>query len=416
MRKYANEADYHQWFINHFNQLALPSKSKSILIVGHELSLFGGSKKGGSGSADLVAVDEEGCAWLIEAKIASSAEFNTVWEQLIRYRDSLQAHNRWDVLERQMLKFITGREKCKPASPIFQGCDTLCDVFQVWLKSIGKTSSDPEKLTTTFSEQIRTGTLGLAVLADTKHPNVIREALLYKHSGPKIYIVTHALEGIAQSDIAYFDEPGKSDFNPSNKEVYYDRSYPVCSVENLAEFLDAPLRSLVEEILYPGLVNLGWDGKDNLGTNKKSITFSINLVDKHGKPNSIRLVDVGWTDADASRVSKTQRLPGSFGLKVLFHPYDLHKTLGETKACELVNHWAIALHQCGWRGRGIAINIHKKPLFLDEFKKFAKEFEYQPTTGVKDFTVGSEQEKQALYKFLMLIDNIISDIRIALLT
>ena len=65
MRTYANEAEYHQWFIDHIDQLFLPDRSTPILVIGHELSLFGGSRNGGSGSADLLAVDVEGRVWLI---------------------------------------------------------------------------------------------------------------------------------------------------------------------------------------------------------------------------------------------------------------------------------------------------------------------------------------------------------------
>lgn len=414
MRTYANEADYHQWFIDHYNELALPERYVPILIIAHELSLFGGSKNGGSGIADFIAVDADGHVWLIEAKIASSAEFNTVWEQLVRYRDSLQAHNRWDVLERQMIKFITGREKCKPVSAIFEGCVSLPEVLQAWLSSIGKTNENPDKFASKVAEQLRTGNLGLAVLADIKHDAVIREAPKYNHGGPKIYIVTHTDNEKAQSETVYFDAPSQSDFKPSKKEHYYDTSYPVCSVNNITEFLDAPLRPLVEEILYPGLKKLGWDGNDNLRTNKKSITFSIKINDKFGTLRSIRLVDIGWTDADASRVKKTQRLPGSFGLKVLFHPYDLHKFLGDHKALELVNRWAPALHQCGWKGRGIAKKIHEKPLLPSEYSKFAKEFEYEPSPDMKDFTSGGESERKAIYRFLAMLELIISEIRLSI--
>jgi len=415
MRPYANEADYHQWFINHVDHLPLPDRRVPILIIGHELSLFGGSRNGGSGSADLVAVDMEGRVWLIEAKIASSAEFGTVWSQLGRYRDSLQAHNRWDVLERQMLKFLAGREICQPASLRFRGHDSLLAVFKDWLASLGERGRDAAAFTDGVAEQLRTGTLGLAVLADIPPPAIAREAAVHHaHGGPTAWFLAHAHQGEARLETCYFQGPGIMSFQASEPTVFYDTAYPRCRVDTLAEYLDPMLIPLIEEILYPGLRRLGWNGHD-ARNNAKSITIALPFMNAMGQLQPLRLVDLGWTDADASRVVATQRLPGSYGLKVLFHPYDLHQGLGESLALERINGWGPKLHTCGWRARGVARNIHVAPLTREEFRKFAKEFEYEPSPRIKDFTRGDQTEREALLRFLALMENIIADIRTSIL-
>lgn len=359
MRPYANEADYHQWFINHVDHLLLPDRRVPILIIGHELSLFGGSRNGGSGSADLVAVDMEGRVWLIEAKLASSAEFGTVWAQLVRYRDSLQAHNRWDVLERQMLKFLAGREICQPASLRFRGHDSLQAVFRDWLASLGEGGRDAAAFSAGVAEQLRTGTLGLAVLADIPPPAIAREAAVHQaHGGPTAWFLAHAPQGEARLETCYFQGPGLMQFQASAPTVFYDTAYPRCRVNTLAEYLDPVLVPLIEEILYPGLRRLGWNGQD-ARNNPKSITIALPFVNGMGQLQALRLVDLGWTDADASRVDATQRLPGSYGLKVLFHPYDLHQGLGESLALERLNGWGPKLHACGWRARSGAQHPRK---------------------------------------------------------
>lgn len=409
MRTYANEAEYHQWFIDHIDQLFLPDRSTPILVIGHELSLFGGSRNGGSGSADLLAVDVEGRVWLIEAKVANSAEFGTVWEQLVRYRDSLQAHNRWDVLERQMLKFLNGREKCQPVSTRYQSCATLRDVLGLWLASLGRTTTDVAAFTAGVAEQLRAGTLGLAVLSDIEHTLIARDAERHPHGGPKAFFVARLQQGQPRAATRHFQEPGEQAFQASEPEHFYDTAYPVCRPETLAAYLDPSLIPLVEAILYPGLRQLGWDGRDYLN-NRKSITVALPFADAAGRSCWLRLVDLGWTDADASRVASTQRLPGSYGLKVLFHPFDLHRGLGEDLAMERLNAWAPRLYACGWRGRGVARDIHRVPLTRELFRKFAKEFEYEPSPEIKDFTRGDAAERRDLQRLLQLLASIVEDI------
>lgn len=410
-RPYANESEYHQWFIKNVHHFELPDRQIPILIIGHEISLFGGSLNGGSGSADLIAVDADGKVWLIEAKIASSAEFGTVWAQLLRYRNSLCAHNRWDVLERQMLKFLSGRETCQPVTDAFSGKDSLHAVFKEWLATIeNEPERDIEAFTLAVTEQFREGSLSLAVLADVPPPPIARKAAdQVVHGGPKVWFTARHHEGKACIRTDYYSAPGISDFQASDKAAFYSKDYPRCRVDNLVEYLDPPLIPLVEDILYPGLHRLGWDGRDACN-NRNSITVALPFGDRRGKSCFLRLIDIGWPDADASRVASAQRLPGSYGLKVLFHPYDLKKGLGEEQARECLNAWAPLLYMCGWRARGVARDMHRSPLSREDFRKFAKEFQYEPSARVKDFTRGDEIERAALHRFLDLMANITSEI------
>lgn len=213
MRSYANEAEYHQWFINHIHQVNLLNRAVPILVIGHELSLFGGSRSGGSGSADLLAIDGECQVWLIEAKMASSAEFGTVWAQLARYRDSLQAHNRWDVLERQMLKFLSGREICQPATPRYRGYASLHAVLADWLTGLSGKERHADAFASATAEQLRTGTLGLAVLADIPPPRqVCGVADALSHGGPKAWITSHPCQGARRHEPTITEAPGYSIF------------------------------------------------------------------------------------------------------------------------------------------------------------------------------------------------------------
>ncbi len=73
--------------------LAAAGVRRRALIVGHEIALLGGSQRGNRGSADLLMVTDDGRWWLIEAKLARSAEAQPNFlfgNQLARYASSIE--------------------------------------------------------------------------------------------------------------------------------------------------------------------------------------------------------------------------------------------------------------------------------------------------------------------------------------
>lgn len=404
-RTYANEEQYHQWFIDNITEWTINQKTSRLLVIGHEISLFGGSVNGGLGSADLLAVDEDGLLWLIEAKLSSSAEFGRVWDQLLRYRDSMEHHNKWPALERQMLKFLCGKEKVKPASATIDKPESLKNTILTWLIRIGRTDIDANTFHNNISEQMRNGTLGLVVLADSDVPITRKIADKYEHGGPKAYLVAQPDHSGHILRCVYYSHAGQSIFRPQERTEFYDRSYSKCTEANLKKLLAPQLRPLVDEVIYPNLHMLGWNGRAHL-IRSKSIAIALTFKSCEGETISVRIIDVGWSDADASRVSSTNRVPGTYGLKVNFRPVDLEKIVGIDEALQTVRRWATEPYKIGWRGRGEGSRIHDTPMTVDQYKKFAKEFEYSPTAGIKDFTKGDEVERQALesfFAFLMMI-------------
>ncbi|QXP86379.1 hypothetical protein [Methylococcus capsulatus] len=397
-RTYANEEQYHQWFIDNITEWTINQKTSRLLIIGHEISLFGGSVKGGLGSADLLAVDEDGLLWLIEAKISSSAEFGTVWNQLLRYRDSMQRNNKWPALERQMLKFLCRKEKVEPHNTTIDKPKSLKKTISTWLAYIGRTDIDANTFYNNISEQMRNGTFGLVVLADSDVQIAREKADKYEHGGPKAYLVAQPDHSGHILKCVYYSHAGQSIFRPQERTEFYDRSYCKCTEYNLKEFLAPQLRSLVDEVIYPNLHILSWNGRPHLIRNK-SIAIALNFKSGEGETIPVRIIDVGWSDADASRVSSTNRVPGTYGLKVNFRAVDLEKIVCIDEALRIVRRWATELYKIGWRGRGAGSRIHDTPLTVDQYKKFAKEFEYSPKADIKDFTKGDEVERQALESF-----------------
>jgi hypothetical protein len=76
---YANEMEMVHQFIRYTHRHRVqisPQRSLHFLVWGYEFWMPEGGRDGGSGSIDLLATDDEGHAWLIEAKREDNPELN----------------------------------------------------------------------------------------------------------------------------------------------------------------------------------------------------------------------------------------------------------------------------------------------------------------------------------------------------
>ena len=146
------EADLVRLFadsVHRFPIEALSPGATRLLIIGHETRLPEAGKGGGGGSVDLLAVDDRGELWVIEAKLSRNAECVPLYvfaNQLLRYASALRQVE-FSTLHGHLQDFAFGRRGIRP--PEYLASRWLCarsleEMLGAWLEIHGMDAADTE--------------------------------------------------------------------------------------------------------------------------------------------------------------------------------------------------------------------------------------------------------------------------------
>ncbi|WP_041360533.1 hypothetical protein [Methylococcus capsulatus] len=411
----SNEADYHQQIINCIDLLPNQLKSEEdlhVFVWGHEIKLLDAGRNGGDGSADLLTVDEKGNVWLIEVKFGYNSELSRfVWEnQLKRYKRAIESMS-YQRLLRYTKEFLKGRELTKPTDVVSLQAESIVEALAAWQERIGRALVAPDELNRRMAETIGTGTYGIMVLADRFAPDVVDIGQQFEHRGPLAYvqgIPTNAgiefqlrwhrtASGISDRQSVAIDPDPR--FDASEKEVNR-----WCDPDSFADTLGEGARHLWLNVLQPGLLRLGWDGKPQ---QVKQMAFNVGF---EVKQSLVPLLVIGWSELDAKDVPRHSKLAGQASMKINPRMKQLLKTSGDIS---LVNRFAERLYQLGWRGRPNR-NMNRRwgvvPISAEEVMKAEGVMIYQPDEATRDHN-GRPGDKESIEGLLCEFEAVLYELR-----
>lgn len=314
--EYANENHLVTEFIQYTqqNKLVLASgKTCALFVWGYEFWLPEGGKKGYTGAIDLLATDEHGNAWLIEAKQSANPELSSlIWEnQIMKYRRALSRRTQEEI-SLKTRRFLLAKGGSGMDHPyISDGCDSLLDAFRDWAVYQGKEAAYGNQLYNRTMKQIHEEAVICTVMADTFRKDVWEGMPM--DGKPYGYIVVEGTgEAFRATAVVNTDTVDKAD-NPdyvsrakSWTELVHEKQKVKPTPETVGIYLTPQVQSLYRKCL-DHLRELGWNGTCKPNTK----AFIVDMPTRYSVPIRIHL---GWVDFDAS-FPIDNRLPGELGLK-----------------------------------------------------------------------------------------------------
>jgi hypothetical protein len=343
----ANEDDYHQRVIQNMGGLPEVLKSQDgvrAFVWGHEVDLHDAGRGGGNGSADLLTADEYGMVWLIEAKFDKTSEKGDfVWgSQLRRYKEAIGRMEWQDVLL-YVSKFLSWREKTKPAFNIPSSTETFTRVLEIWQAQIGRALITPGDLNNRIAAHLKYATYGIMILTDIDDDSYEEYGRNFVHEGPLAYVLgTPSTAGI-EYHVRWYKPGADCTRVISNAAAFSLRpaARPLCTPDTFAVGLSESSRGLWSEILQPGLLALEGEFR-----NPSDMGFEVlfRIGDR-----LLPLLLIGWPERDDKNVPREQKIFGSASMRVDVHIKRLYEASG--RDTQRVNNWMQKSYARGWRGR-----------------------------------------------------------------
>lgn len=400
--EYANEEHLVHEFIKYtFNhKVDISEKKSAFLVWGYELWLPEGGKNGYSGSIDLIATDEHGNVWLLEAKQSANPELSpAIWDnQILNYRRGLALlpHKIISMRSRRFLMNAGGFTSV----PMFinENCNSLFHAFVNWSQHLGKDMEYARNVYNSTIQHIQDQTVISTVLADVLRQDVWENRP--KDCKSYGYIVTQGT-GDQFSARGIIDIPGE------NRAVVSDHSSTVRDWAELSKEKEIvkPTPNSVELYLtnqvvpfykqcLENLIQLGWSGSYH--PNKKA--FTVDMPTKYGPDIRIHL---GWVDFDGN-FSIKNRLPGELGLK--FNIDFRHFKKSENKQ-DRETGYALAKRlakEAHYNGRAAGLNIQFRDLTEQEKDSWDWEMYRRITRENRDYLGRPSESKdfEAAWQFL----------------
>jgi hypothetical protein len=396
----AQEHELHQLIVASLDRFPEQMKREpelNVLAWAHELRIHdSGRRDYADGYADLLTVDELGLTWIIEVKLATSAELNArVWEQLIRYRDGLKSME-WKAIHQYLDRFLGGEGTVKPISTRFKGQPSLSHVIGAWQSLLHRELISANEIVASIAQALNHGTAGLAVIADGYVSSIVEGATGLLHDGPVAYLTAMPSDaGLLYTARYVRRSPNSNEFVPREpiESALFDRyaaqKTAKLTTADFAERLNPCVVPLWEEVVKPSLLRLGWDGTP-YKAERKGITICLPC-----RGGTAPLVRFAYSDTDSSHIPREFKLPGTYGLRV-----DLaarHLTRSGVLTRTEVEDLARRLYALGWRGTGIARDAGIRNLNETEYTKWGY-MRYCPSPAEKDF-LGRKGEDRALQSF-----------------
>lgn len=388
----AQEHELHKRLVNSLDGLPAAVRGGEdlhLLAFAHELRIHdAGREQFADGWADILTVNELGQVWIIEVKLATSAELNAgVWGQLIRYRDSVMKMA-WRDIHAYLDRFLEGEGRVLPIASRFAGCHDLEQIIGRWQDMICRRMLPAAEIVNQIASNLREGTAGLAVVADGYNKGVISGGEAIKHGGPLAYLVVKphvtGLEIVSKWVKAGSGMTAVKDVCAAESGVfarYQKQRLSKVTVDGFGAALHPHVAPLWLDTVEPGLRKLGWNGAP-LQAERKGMILNIPLG---GKP--IPLIRIGYSDTDSSGVAREFKQSTTHGLRVDIAANRLRNSGALTSV--QYEELAANLHKIGWRGTGT------KCFWM----------RYCPHSGGKDF-LGRPNEKEAIEAFLLVIQHL----------
>lgn len=171
---FADERDLIRAFgglVAHFPTAALSPEARHLLVIGSEVHLEAGSTSGGAGSADLLAVDDRGELWLIEAKLQRNAQSNPWYlfgRQLSTYADALSRVGLAGIHSHLQDYAFGRRTSLAPPATLatrWLQARSLQDMLRPWLADLGR-PTEATQLVEAIDHRMRSGQFLMAALVD----------------------------------------------------------------------------------------------------------------------------------------------------------------------------------------------------------------------------------------------------------
>ncbi|QRG67209.1 hypothetical protein [Brevibacillus choshinensis] len=361
--EYANENHLVTEFIQYTlqNKLVLASGKECALFVwGYEFWLPEGGKRGYTGAIDLLATDDRGNVWLIEAKQSGNPELSShIWEnQIMNYRRALGRRTQEEI-SLKTRRFLLNKGAGGLSHPyISDGCDSLLDAFRNWAVYQGEGAEFGNQLYNLTLKQIYEETVICAVMADEFRKEVWEGRPIDEK--PYGYIVVegtgeafHATAIVHSDRLEHVTDQHYDSRATSWTEVVNEKKKVKPTPETVGTFLTPQVQSLYRKCLDQ-LRDSGWCGISK--SNSKA--FIVDLPTKYSVPIRIHL---GWVDFDAS-FSIENRLPGELGLK--FNIDFRHFKNSSDKETQNVGYRLAKrlAEQARYNGRGKGLSIQTREL------------------------------------------------------
>ena len=402
--EYANEQHIVHEFakFTHTNKVKLPDgKEFWFFIWGYEVWLPEGGKQGFNGSIDLLASDESGNVWLIEAKQSANPELSSsIWDhQIIKYRGALSRRSHEEI-SMKTRRFLLRRGTTNLApSFLNQECVSLFNAFEKWSKHIGRDSNFARQIYNQSLWNIKKEKVISTVMADVFRKDVWDGRP--KDNKPYAYLVTRGTgENFEVRVISETRSPNTyiNEYDYARSALdWAEISREKRKVRPAPDTVELYLTNRVSEYFKRSineLIKLGWN--ESYKSNQKA--FIVDMPTKYGSPIRIHL---GWVDFDAS-FSIDKKLPGELGLKFNID-FRHFKNSGVTEQKEIGYSLARRLaHEANYNGRGRGLHIQERDLTEDEKDSWDWEMYRRKDRENRDYLGRDDEEADfaAVWAFL----------------
>lgn len=300
-----------------FPRAALSPDAAGLLVIGSEVHLPTASAAGGGGSADILAIDDHGELWLIEAKLSRNPQVNPWYlfgNQLSRYAHALTATGLTG-LHVHLQHYAYGRRAgLRPPSSLAQEWRLTRDLegmLKAWLSQLGRDPSTAGQLVASIGYRIRTGQFVMAALVDgdhtslsewsTQHADQFQTAVIVVRGGT-IAVVSRTPHRVCVA------EDGECPALPPFDRI--PQSFAL-RPHTIPLVLNETALQLWQEIVEPRLIGL-LGPLDELRCDSNSTSFGYCIEGASGVPFFLR---IGRGDDRVHRGRDTGR-PGAHSLKL----------------------------------------------------------------------------------------------------
>lgn len=307
---YALEKELVDVFLNYTIQqpLLINRRYVRFFVWGYEMYMRDG-RGNNAGTLDLLATDETGEVWLIEAKLCTNAEWNElIWQnQISLYRQGLMTKTELDIALMSR-RFLKQQGSSKTYAPFLnREIQGLSEAFEKWALTLGKDLDFGRHLYEQTLQKLQSGDIMETVLSDKANP-MIWDSRPKDHYGSAYFVLANEQwQAISERTK---DPVTKQEMTFSHKtwaEFWQDRQQVKPTFETVPQLLASNVVPIYEKII-DRLKQLGWNGNVS-NINKKA--YAIDLMTTLGKPLRIHL---GWPDSDG-QIAIKYRKPYSYGLK-----------------------------------------------------------------------------------------------------
>lgn len=402
---FANEEQLVNEFVSytHTNALTLSNGERRKLFVwGNEIWLQDGKGGNRAGILDLLATDETGEVWLIEAKLCSNPELcSKIWHSQIElYRKSLMKQSEDSIVLASRQYLLGLKNGVILFSYLQKDTQNLFEAFQQWVLYNGLPLENAEKLYNGTLQKLKSGELIATVLADVYSPEVWETRSSSLLNGGYAYIVHNRDDTCAFFDCLHLGISYETaEFAKEKWSQLIRKKYEIVPrPDTIGLYLADPIVGTYNEIVT-SLRELGWDGKGK--SNKKAFIFDLPTIYEE----NIR-VHIGWVDADGS-LDISYRTLHHFGLKFNIDFRFMKRNPGTLEVCKVLINEMITKANYSIRGSNISVrNVHD--LSDSDFNKWDGEMYRRRDAQNRDY-IGRAEEGVDCKAVLGILRSIVAE-------